>query len=267
MARPEQRQAGGPAALLRRHDPDRYLTALFAPAPQRDALMVLYAFNHELARACEVAREPTLALIRLQWWREVVDGAARRHEVASPLAAALAAGMLARADLAALIDAREQEAAVAIETFARWQDHVRATAGALAAAAAAALGAAGAQRDRIATLGTAYGVAGQMRNVAALARHGRCLLPLDLLAAHGVTTDDVLARPQTPALRPVLAALRVWGNGLLAEAGGAVPRSVIAAALPAVLARRDLRRVEPADGPRGFADRAAVLAAYLTGRV
>jgi phytoene synthase len=267
MARPEQRQAGGPAALVRRHDPDRYLAALFAPPPQRDALMVLYAFNHELARAREVAREPTLALIRLQWWREVVEGAPRRHEVASPLGAALAAGTLPRADLAALVDAREAEAEPTIGTFAQWQEYVRGTAGALAGAAAAALGATDAQRGRIATLGTAYGVAGQMRNVAALARQGRCLLPLDLLAAHGVTPEEVVARPEAPTLRPVLATLGAWGRALLAEARGPMPRTVIAAALPAVLARRDLRQRQPPAGPRGFADRAAVLAAYLAGRV
>ena len=46
------------AALVRRHDPDRFLTALFAPPDRRDALLVLYAFNHELARAREVASEP-----------------------------------------------------------------------------------------------------------------------------------------------------------------------------------------------------------------
>ena len=34
----------------------------------------LYAFNHELARAREAVSEPPLALIRLQWWREVVEG-------------------------------------------------------------------------------------------------------------------------------------------------------------------------------------------------
>ena len=43
------------AALVRRHDPDRFLTALFAPPERRDALLTLYAFNHELARAREVA--------------------------------------------------------------------------------------------------------------------------------------------------------------------------------------------------------------------
>ena len=62
-------------ALVRRHDPDRFLTALFAPPEKRDALLTLYAFNHELARAREAVSEPPLALIRLQWWREVVEGA------------------------------------------------------------------------------------------------------------------------------------------------------------------------------------------------
>ena len=66
--------------FVRRHDPDRFLSALFAPPEKRPALLALYAFNHELARAREAAREPALALIRLHWWREVVQGAPRQHE-------------------------------------------------------------------------------------------------------------------------------------------------------------------------------------------
>ena len=73
--------------------------ALFAPADRRETLFLLYAFNHELARAREVASQPTLALIRLQWWREVIEGARRRHEVAAPLGEALDAGRLDAADL------------------------------------------------------------------------------------------------------------------------------------------------------------------------
>src|ERR1700744_6202632 len=95
------------AALVHRYDPDRFLTALFAPPAKRDALLLLYAFNHELARAREVVSEPPLALIRLQWWREVVEGVRRRHEVAEPLGVAVAEGVLDRAHLLALIDARE----------------------------------------------------------------------------------------------------------------------------------------------------------------
>ena len=267
MAAESDRQAGELAALARRHDPDRYLAALFAPAPARGTLFLLIAFNHELARAREAAREPMMALIRLQWWREVLEGARRRHEVAEPLAAALEAGRFDPTDLMALVDAREAEAAPEIATFADWQDHVRATAGTLARAAGRTLGAEGMLLARIAALGTAYGVAGQLRNVPALARQGRCLLPRDRLGAHGLTAEAVVARPDDARLRPVLDELRDWGRALLREAGGGLPRAVIAAALPAVLARRDLRRAAPVPGPRGFGDQAAVLAAFLAGRV
>src|SRR5271165_4395269 len=92
---------------LRRADPDRFFCTLFAPSGQREALALLYLFNHELARAHEVASEPLLAMIRLQWWREVVEGASRKHEVATPLSAALEAGVFAREDLLKLIEARE----------------------------------------------------------------------------------------------------------------------------------------------------------------
>src|SRR5579872_635856 len=123
------------AALVRRHDPDRFLTALFAPSEKRDTLLTLYAFNHELARAREVVSEPPLALIRLQWWREVVEGARRQHEVAEPLSAALDAGVLARDDLLAMIDAREAEAEPGFETLQAWRGYVFGSAGGLAVAA------------------------------------------------------------------------------------------------------------------------------------
>lgn len=237
---------------VRRHDPDRFLATLFAPPPRREALFALYAFNHELARAGEVAREPMVALMRLQWWREAIEGAPRQHPLAERLQAAIERGELAAADLLRLADGREAEMAPAIATLAEFEALVRGTAGALAVAAGRALGGEGAL-PRLEALGTAYGVAGQLRNVAALARQGRSLLPQDVLAAEG----------QAATLRRLAA----WGQGLLAEAGGALPRPLLAAALPAVLARRDLRLPEAPPGPRGFADRAAVLAAFLAGRV
>jgi len=122
-------------AFVRRHDPDRFLTALFAPADRRVTLLALYAFNHELARAREVTSEPVLALIRLQWWREVVEGARRPHEVATPLGAALDAGALHVPDLLAMVTAREAEAGPSIPSRAAWEATVRGTAGALAVAA------------------------------------------------------------------------------------------------------------------------------------
>jgi 15-cis-phytoene synthase len=259
------------AALVRRHDPDRFLTALFAPSAQRDALLLLYAFNHELARAREVASEPTLALIRLQWWREVIDGASRRHPVATPLAAAIGAGTLQRDDLHALIDAREIEAEPEIATLEAWRAYMLAGAGSVAVAAARLLGAP--EPEALRPLGAAYGVAGSLRSIFSRAAQGRCLLPSDLLAAQGLSPEAAIAAPASPSVQAVLARLAEEGRALLRQGKHAPVRgAAIAAALPAVLARRDLARwsrLGPslAPGRRGIGDRLAVTVAGLRGRL
>ncbi len=127
------------------------------------------------------------------------------------------------------------------------------------------LGADAAALERLRALGTAYGIAGQLRSVAALARQGRCLLPVEVLGAHGLTMHEVIADPNSTRLLPVLRALAGEGGRLLHDAGGRFPRVAIAAALPAVLARRDLRRVGSAVLPRGLGDRLAVVAAAAVG--
>ena len=253
--------------VVRQHDPDRYFTALFAPAARREALFVLYAFNHELARARESVRQPMAALIRLQWWREVVEGQRTReavggHAVAGAVRAALEAGWLEAEVLEGMIAAREAEAD-AIETEAAFEAYVRGAAGGVMVAAARALGMAEAEALR--DWGAAYGVAGVLRNVPAHARQERCLLPLDLVAAAGLSEGAVLARPDDPALSPVRTQLREMG-ARWAAARVAVPREAVAAALPVVWARRDLAR-EELGGARPMRDRLAVVAAGVRGRV
>jgi phytoene synthase len=73
------------AALVREADRDRYLAALFAPADRRGALFSLYAFDIEISRIRDLAREPMPGEIRLQWWREVLEGvrAGERRQIRS----------------------------------------------------------------------------------------------------------------------------------------------------------------------------------------
>jgi 15-cis-phytoene synthase len=249
------------AALVRRHDPDRFLTALFAPPDKRDALLTLYAFNHELARAREAVSEPPLALIRLQWWREVVEGAHRRHEVAEPLRAAIEAGDLDRGDLLSLIDAREAEAEPVFETTQDWHAYLSGTAGGLAVAAGHLLGVPDAEGLRAS--GATYGMAGVLRSVAAHGRQGRCLLPTDVLAEHGLVAEQVIAAPASA--RAVVG--RLASQALASSRPVRVPRRAFAAVLPVVLARRDLRRAPDFPSHRGIGDRLAVVVARLAGRV
>src|SRR5471032_2200015 len=98
------------SASVRAADPDRYFSSLFAPAPLRPHLLALYAFNHEVARVAETVREPMLGAIRLEWWRETVEGAAngvpRNHDVAKGLTALFATGRVSLGDFETLIAAR-----------------------------------------------------------------------------------------------------------------------------------------------------------------
>ncbi|HVY15361.1 MAG TPA: squalene/phytoene synthase family protein [Rhodopila sp.] len=251
------------ADLVRKHDPDRFLTVLLAPPDRRDALLTLYAFNNELARARSVASEPPLALIRLQWWREVVEGERKRHEVATPLSEAIEAGHLTAEDLLPLIDARDQEAYGEFTMLDDWRNWLLAGAGGLAVAAGRAVGAG--RVEALRGYGAAYGVAALLRATGALASQGRCLLPQDLLAQHGLSPEAFVHDPSSVAARAVLAHAVREGTALL-RAATPLPRPAAAAALPAVLARRDFARWPRLRHPRGLGDRLAVITAGLTHR-
>ncbi|CAN5604557.1 hypothetical protein BH10PSE6_BH10PSE6_50280 [soil metagenome] len=99
---------------VRAADRDRFLASLFAPEPQRRCLLGLLAFDHELARTRSVTREPMLARIRLEWWREaVVEAAGEGNPRAQPIVEALSEAIrrhrLPAQGFFDLIDAREEE--------------------------------------------------------------------------------------------------------------------------------------------------------------
>jgi phytoene synthase len=99
---------------VRAADRDRFLAVLFAPEPQRSDLLALLAFDHELARTRTVTREPMMARIRLQWWRDAAaEAASQTQPRAQPIVESLSETVrrhdLALPQLIALIDAREEE--------------------------------------------------------------------------------------------------------------------------------------------------------------
>src|SRR5690349_12399515 len=98
------------ATLVREHDHDRYITCLYAPEAQRLALFALYAFSHEIARVRALVSEPLPGEVRLQWWRDLLegqpDGEAQAHPVAAALLDTIARYNLPIAPLTGLIEAR-----------------------------------------------------------------------------------------------------------------------------------------------------------------
>ncbi len=57
---------------LKRLDEPRWLALRYAPDQARGALVALYLLDIELARSTRTS-EPMIGLIRLQWWRELIE--------------------------------------------------------------------------------------------------------------------------------------------------------------------------------------------------
>lgn len=248
------------ADQLRRHDRDRFLTALFAPPAKREDLFALYAFNLEVARVREMVREPMMGLIRLQWWREAIDGiyrgAARRHEVVRPLATAVARNRLSRAHFDRLLDAREADMeGTPPATMQMLVDYADGTSGSLVLLALEVLSQDRKGRERAAVtagrqVGIAWSLVGLMRAIPFHARAKRLYLPEDLLERTGVRRGDIFELRPSPALADSVRDVAETARACLAQARAArraVPRRLLPALLPAVLADLYLGEMRKAD--------------------
>lgn len=174
---------------VRRSDPDRWRTARLAPGETRAHLMALYAFNLEIARAAWTPSERALGAIRLAWWRDLLDdiyrGApASRHELAQPMAAAIATGTLPRPLFDTMIAARATDLEGGLADVTAVTAYLDATAGALMELAARLLGATDAALPTVRAFARGAGTAALLRALPALRMRQRDPLPpgLDVAA-------------------------------------------------------------------------------------
>lgn len=215
---------------VRRHDHDRYLTALFLPADRRAAALALYAFNLEIARTREIISEPLLGQIRLQWWRETIEGVfegtPREHPVLDALGAAIRTHELPRDRLEGLIDAREADLddgppsdLKALETYA--SD----TSGALSALVMQTL--AGPDETASAAarqVGTAWAIIGLARAVGFHAQTQRIYIPEELLSAYEVERRRLFDLKPSPGLNRAIEQMVERAASFLADARSMSPQ-------------------------------------------
>ncbi len=249
------------AALVREADRDRYLATLFAPAQHRDALYSLYAFNIEITRVRELAREPLPGEIRLQWWREVLsgerDGEAAAHPVAAALLATLSRYGFVATPLLELIDERifdlydEPMATIgALELYAiRTQSPIFAMAAGILKSSA--------MPSELFTLdaSVASTIGGILRSFGLHASRRQLYVPLEILDRHQVLPADIFAEHMSAPLLAALAEMRAIARGHLATAQGklkSAPAEILPAFLPVALVGPQLRRMER-PGYRPFA--------------
>jgi phytoene synthase len=247
-------------AVVRAADKDRFLAALFAPAAQRRHLHALYAFNSEIARVREAAREPLAGEIRLQWWRDALAGQARGEASANPIAAALldtiAQCALPVEPLLGLIDAHgfdlydEPMASLAdLDAYGRDTDAALMLSGArILAGGREEPGEAAA-----APAGIACAVAYRLRSFPLDVSRRQMFVPLELLECHGVQRAELEARSNTRGLRAAFAELRGHARAAFARFRSAAaevpdrcaPAFLAAAIVPPLLARLDRAADDP----------------------
>jgi phytoene synthase len=249
-------------AIAREGDPDRYLSALFAPADDRDALVALYAFNAELARIAEYVSEPGLGEIRLQWWRDALDRAAARESTGHPVVDALGQIMLergvSREDLSRLIDARQFDVSVKLMPDSATLDtYLAETAGVLFQLGAEISGGRAETKQPARAAGRAYGLTGLMRALPVHAAGGRIDIPADMLVRHGTSQAELAQGKTTEGLERVLAELRGDARTSLREALAnleTLSTSERATFRPLALVEPYLRALEKGDPLHSIAD-------------
>lgn len=243
------------AAIVREADRDRYLATLFAPAEHRAALFALYAFNAEVARVRDVAREPLPGEIRLQWWREVLLGERDGEAVAHPVAAALRETLqrygFVATPLLELIDARifdlydEPIATIAeLELYGiRTQSPIFAMASGILCS--------GSMPPELFTLdiSVAYTIGAMLSRLERHAARRQIYVPLEVLERHQVSTEDIFAGRASEPLFAALANMRKVAREHLVAAQAKLPSAppeILPALLPVALVGPTLRHMERA---------------------
>ncbi|MBN9604860.1 MAG: squalene/phytoene synthase family protein [Afipia felis] len=246
------------AQLVRDHDFERYAATLFVPPRARRPLLALYAFNTELRRIRDHVSQPLPGEIRLQWWRDLVDGDARGSVEANPVAAELMAAAanhdLPRSELSRLVDARVfdlyDDPMLSLDMLERYCDD---TAGRLFSLSARILGG---KSDAVGHAAHHAGIAqGIVRAIQGLPLHAarkQLYLPQDVLNESGAKEADLFAGRSTPQLQAAITRLSDVAGSHLGKAMDlliAVPADAKRVFLPLALVRRALDLARPANDP------------------
>jgi len=241
-AEEKQRQLENAAAsdLVRQRDPDRYWSALFAPASKRASLFALYAYNAEIAHIAAAVHEPMVAQIRLQWWRDAIDLAAPGTKTGNPVADALGAAIsehsLSKERLIDMADARIPEICgdppADIQAL---RASLQAAEGTVFELGAAILGDRSEAAKKAASYaGLAYGLTQTLRTVPLQASRRKLMLPHSYLESRGADLAALYRGKTNAALGAALADLRGAANRALQQFRSVAPQ-LDPAALPAFL--------------------------------
>ena len=252
----EKDAAGHCAEFVRTHDFTRYAATLFVPAPQRRALLALYAFNVEVCRVRAQVSQPLPGEMRLQWWSDMLrgqgHGGVEGNPVAAELLTAISTYPLSVDRLSRLIEEHQFDLYNdPMPTMAALEGYLNDSSSALFSLAAAVMGPPSAEVEHLARhAGLAQGITQVMAQLPLDASQRRLFVPLQILAEHGCGPEEIFAGKQMLKLRPALDKLFGEARAHLDTAFNllsTVPSEVRAVFLPLAQVRSDLETLSRAD--------------------
>lgn len=245
------------ADVVRRFDKDRYLSALLAPAERRPAMMALYAFSAEIARVREVVSEPLPGEVRLQWWRDLLEGTEHGAVASNPVANALLQTVdaydLPKNGLVGMTEARIFDLYNdPMPSLNDLEGYAGETVSSVIQLCSIVLndGKDPGTATAAGHAGVAYALTGLMRALPWHAARQQMYLPLDVQKRHGLDPQTVFAGRTTPELRAVLKELRDHVRhhlGRVRQAAADVPEQCRNALLPLALVPLHLKKLEAAE--------------------
>jgi phytoene synthase len=238
--------------FLRQSDFDRYLAVLYAPEDKRPALAALYAFNAEIARIRDVVHDALPGEVRLQWWRDLINGtehgAVNGNPVAALLLQAIQEYQLPRSVFDAYCEARIFDLYNdAMPSRNDLEGYCGETACAILQMAAMILDtdAAKSSAELSGHAGVAQAVSGLLRLLPLHRRRGQVYVPEDMLQAVGVNAEQFIKGDDKQAMQRVVSVLTALAREHYAAfEKQPMPASLKAAYLPVRLVPVVLKRAE-----------------------
>ncbi|KAG0627828.1 hypothetical protein M758_2G231000 [Ceratodon purpureus] len=237
---------------VRSNDYENYLCALHLPAGPRAAAFALRAFNIETAQAGDM-KETNLAMMRLAWWRDAVDGLYKKktleHPVVQALGAVISENRLSKHWFTRLLEARMMDLdSTSPLSIAEVERYAEDTASSLLYLTLEASGVRNTSADHAAShIGKTAGMGLLLRASPYHGARRRSYIPLETAAKYGLAQEEMYRGQKLEALANAVHEVASVANSHLDKArslASTVPAPAIPVLLPAVPAGVLLQTLE-----------------------
>ena len=193
---------------------------------RRAAITALYAFCREVDDVVDEVSDPSVARVKLAWWRTEIDrvyAGTPQHPVALALVPVVRRHGLSQAHLQTVLDGMQMDLdQVRYTDFPALELYCERVAGVVGLMSAEIFGYAdAATREYARDLGIAFQLTNIVRDVGEDARRGRIYLPQEDLARFGVAPSEILQRRSSPAFDALMVfeveRARAWYERALAK--------------------------------------------------